>query len=165
MSHLAPELHSLPQVGSDLGERLTTAFAAAFAADATSVVVIGTDSPDLPIDYIEQAFHLLESCASDAVIGPSIDGGYYLLGTRKLWPMLFCNIPWSTPEVLSSSLRNAEAAGCSTCFLPQWYDIDTIIDLQRLAQSPGNAATYTKRFIASHLTKHLLQNSGSISAM
>ncbi len=147
-SALAPELHCLPQNGADLGERMYSAFTAAFAAGATRVVIIGTDSPDLPTTFIDQAFAQLESATGEIIFGPSGDGGYYLLGARKVWPELFSNIPWSTAEVLTASLRNASAAGCSTTLLPEWGDIDTIHDLRRLATSPGESAPLTRQFIA-----------------
>lgn len=145
---LAPELHCLPQHGADLGERMYGAFTAAFAAGATRVVIIGTDSPDLPTTFIDQAFAQLESGTSDIIFGPSGDGGYYLLGARKVWPELFSDIPWSTPKVMAASLRKVSAAGCSIALLPEWDDIDTIYDLRRLAKSPGESAPLTRQFIA-----------------
>ena len=66
---------------------------------------------------------------TDVVLGPSLDGGYYLLGLRQLWPQLFVNIPWSTADVLEQSLTTAQGAGLKTALLPEWQDIDTLEDL------------------------------------
>lgn len=150
---LAPQMHALPQHGADLGARLIDAFANAFAAGATSVVVIGTDTPDLPEAYINQAFTLLESTAVDVIFGPATDGGYYLVGARTNWPELFTDIPWSTAEVLSASLHKAATAGISTMLLPEWYDIDTLHDLQQLLVSANQTAPQTRRTIVNLATK------------
>ena len=142
---LVPDLHRHPQQGNDLGDRLAEAFAAAFATGADQVVVIGTDSPDLPPDFIRQAFDQL--AAADVVLGPTADGGYYLLGASRLWPVLFREIPWSTADVLSASLRAAKAAGLRTVLLPKWHDVDTVEDLLRVAASPGTSAPRTRSFL------------------
>jgi rSAM/selenodomain-associated transferase 1 len=145
---LAPNIRCLPQHGEGLGARLINAFASAFAAGATSAVIIGTDSPDLPTAYIDQAFNLLETTAVDVVFGPATDGGYYLVGAHTIWPELFTNISWSTAAVLSASLNKAATASISTALLPEWYDIDTSHDLRQLTISANQSAPLTRQIIA-----------------
>ena len=91
--------------------------------------IIGSDAPDLPLSYIQEAFRLLELPQPDVVFGPSRDGGYYLLGLRQVWPQLFANIPWSNSDVLERSLAAAHDAGLTAALLPEWQDIDTVEDL------------------------------------
>ena len=92
------------------------------------VVIIGSDSPDLPPEYIQEGFRRLDS--SDMVIGPSTDGGYYLIGGRKELP-LFDGIPWSSNKVFEMTLKKARGYGLTLSVLNQWYDIDTWEDLLR----------------------------------
>jgi uncharacterized protein len=97
---IAPGITSLPQRGKDLGEKMAEAFRVVFAMGNRAVVVIGTDAPDLPSSYIEEAFGRLESGKGEAVFGPCEDGGYYLLGITRLHSALFRDIPWSSGAVL-----------------------------------------------------------------
>lgn len=120
-----------PQGPGSLGERLYGAFAAACPA-WWPVVVIGSDSPDLPPEVIETAFRILEEDAADVVVGPAVDGGYYLLGARQAHPNLFREIPWSTPAVLAATLERAEEARLRVALLPVWEDVDEPADLRRL---------------------------------
>lgn len=119
-----------PQPETDLGGRMTAFFETACDAGASRIVLIGSDSPTLPAEYIEDAFALLET--ADCVLGPATDGGYYLIGFRR-WPGSVLNgIQWSGPQVLSQTVRNLRAAGYHLRLLPMWYDVDTIDDLQTL---------------------------------
>jgi uncharacterized protein len=118
------------QKGVDLGSRLLNAFEVQFQR-YDRIVVIGTDSPDLPSERIQQAFLSLEN--NDAVIGPSEDGGYYLLGLSKMIPAVFENIPWSTDEVFQKTLDQLH--GYSTDVLKRHYDIDVIEDLLLLKKN------------------------------
>ncbi len=145
-------LTPLPQQGDGLGERMAAAFAAAFARGHERVAIIGTDSPDLPLAHIREAFARLDGADTDAVFGPSEDGGYYLLAMKRLHHELFRGIPWSSGEVLRESLARAHAAGISCSLLPTWYDVDTAADLER----PGlldeaNEAPLTREFIRTRL--------------
>lgn len=124
------------QTGSDLGERMINAFSTAFSGETGSCCIIGSDSPDLPPEYLCQAFDLLEQ-GSEAVFGPADDGGYYLAGMRRLIPELFSGIEWGAATVLDESCRRAREQGVKTAFLPGWYDIDTLADLRRLTGSRG----------------------------
>jgi len=114
----------------DLGQRMQGAFEEMFAAGCEICCIIGSDAPDLPLSYLEEAFQLLEHQQSDVVLGPSLDGGYYLLGLRQVWPQLFENIPWSSADVLAQSLAAALNSGLAAVMLPEWQDIDTVEDLR-----------------------------------
>ena len=119
-----------PQSSGDLGERMASFFFNAFSLGAPKVVLVGCDSPTLPLHSIEQAFTELES--SQAVFGPSTDGGYYLLGCSRFIPQLFKNVPWSTSQVLSSTIANLQDSDYKVGLLPCWYDVDTLADWQML---------------------------------
>jgi uncharacterized protein len=82
-------------------------------------------------------------------LGPASDGGYYLIGLRTLAPELFDSIPWSTPEVLATTLRVAQSSGLSVSLAPTWYDVDGIDDLRRVT-SEKIAARRTRAWIARH---------------
>lgn len=119
-----------PQPGGDLGERLSDFFARAFGQGAARVVVVGSDSPTLPLEFVVQAFELLTT--HDCVLGPSTDGGYYLLGQRDHGRPLFDGIEWSTPHVLSQTVHRIRAASATLSLLSVWYDVDTYDDFRLL---------------------------------
>ena len=122
----------LEQRGADLGERLDAAAAHAFARGFGPLVFLGADSPTLPPSFISQALQSLAEGQSDIVLGPTDDGGYYLVGLRRPAPGLFQNVAWSTPEAYAQTVRNAERLGLRLHELPRWYDVDTPADLLRL---------------------------------
>ncbi len=131
-----------PQPPGDLGQRLHAAFAAAFAAGATAAVVVGTDCPELTAAHLQDAFRRLAAHA-DVVVGPALDGGYYLLGTRALVPDFFVDKPWSTPAVLAATLADAHRLGLRVAQLPALADVDTADDLAAWrARAAGGAATF-----------------------
>lgn len=123
---------SIPQQGKELGERMYNAIQWLFDKRYEKVALIGSDSPDLPSDYIKDAFLKLNSY--ELVIGPSEDGGYYLIGMTTPLDTIFKSIPWGTAGVLKGSILKAEKAGIRYFLLPQWYDIDDVKDLQRWNQ-------------------------------
>jgi uncharacterized protein len=124
----------LSQGDGDLGMRLSRAAHAAFAEGPKKVVLIGSDCPDMDAFTVNRAFWALSR--KDVVIGPSEDGGYYLVGLKKAKDaVLFDHIPWSTSEVLKTTLKKANAAGISYELLSEKSDIDTIDDLKRLSKS------------------------------
>lgn len=139
----APTFALIPQQGMAFGERLSGTFAR-LLHDYSPVVLIGSDSPDLPTEFIARAFALLRAEA-DAVIGPATDGGYYLLGMRSMHPSLFECIDWSTEAVLAQTRERASAAGLQMADLPPWHDLDTVDDLLALV-APG--APSTREFVA-----------------
>lgn len=127
---VSPQNIFAAQKGKNLGERMFNAFKFAFKNGLDSVVMIGTDSPTFPAKFIEKAFNLLEN--SDAVLGESEDGGYYLIGLKTLRKEIFENVEWSSPETFVQTLRNIENCGLSLSFVPKWHDVDFPEDLERL---------------------------------
>lgn len=125
---LDQQVRLMAQAGGDLGHRMATAFEQ-LLSDHRKVVLLGTDSPTLPNVYLRQAFSALS--ASDAVIGPTEDGGYYLIGLRAPQPELFQGVPWSTGDVLDETLKRAGKLGLQVHLLPPWHDIDTLADLRK----------------------------------
>lgn len=120
------------QKGNDLGDRLAGAIEQACAQGFSPVLVLGTDSPTLPASCLGSAVRLLDSRSADVVLGPSDDGGYYLIGLRQPCRGLFQNVPWSSPEAYAWTANNARRAGLRLISLPRWYDVDTPADLVRL---------------------------------
>jgi uncharacterized protein len=121
---------TIPQSDGDLGQRLSTFFRDARATGFHAMVAIGTDSPTLPVAYVEQAFVLLTT--HDFVVGPACDGGYYLIGTSCDDCSIFDDIPWSTPRVLESTISRVRARALTLAVLPPWYDVDTVDDWNML---------------------------------
>ena len=120
------------QIGTDLGERLTSATQWAAKQGYTKILLVGSDSPTLPISYISKALTLLDS--RDIVIGPSTDGGYYLIGfsaanVAVAVPFVFEEISWSTADVFQQTMTRICSAKATVGLLPPWYDIDTAEDL------------------------------------
>jgi rSAM/selenodomain-associated transferase 1 len=127
---LAAGLFSLfLQRGKDLGERLCNIFVEKLREGYEAVSIINSDSPDLPKDVVQESFRRLSSNQAEVVFGPCDDGGYYLVGMKKVIPELFIDIPWSTDRVLSLSLERAEKMAIKTDLLPRWNDIDTFEEL------------------------------------
>jgi rSAM/selenodomain-associated transferase 1 len=116
-----------PQREGDLGQRLAAFVGGQLDAGARAVVVVGTDSPTLPVAHVEQAFAELER--ADAVLGPATDGGYYLVGCGPRRPPLFEGISWSTGRVLVDTVATLTDPGWRLALLAPWYDVDTPEDL------------------------------------
>ena len=122
----------IPQIGAGLGERLTSATQWAAEHGYTKILLVGSDSPTLPIAYVSKAFTLLDS--QDIVIGPSTDGGYYLIGFSveplgRTVPYIFQEIAWSTADVFQQTVARIRSRKATLGLLPPWYDIDTAEDL------------------------------------
>ncbi len=117
------------QEDGDLGERINGAFHTVFKEKEEKTLIIGSDCYDLTAAIIEQAFEELDK--ADLVIGPANDGGYYLLGTKKFFPLLFEGISWSTSQVFDQTVGQAKRLGLSTAFLQELVDIDTLDDLKK----------------------------------
>jgi len=120
-----------PQRGVELGERLQTAFSSLLKETNRTAVIIGSDSPDLPIQYVKRAFLKLKH--KDVVIGPASDGGYYLIGLKSPAPALFDGIGWSGARALRDTVERAEACGLSLSLLPLWYRVDSPSSLSLLS--------------------------------
>jgi hypothetical protein len=124
-----PPWTAAPQVSGDLTQKLIAAFHEAFASGAERVAIIGSDSPDISRTDIQSAWAALTD--HDVVLGPTEDGGYWLIGLRAERPALFQNIPWSSNSVLQETLARAETAALKTSLLRVLPDIDTVEDLRR----------------------------------
>jgi uncharacterized protein len=118
------------QPDGDLGDRLLSAFQNAFRKGHRRVVIIGTDCPVLNTTILEQSFTTLQQ--SILTLGPTQDGGYYLIGLQYCVPELFSGIPWSTPTVFNDTLKIAERLHLMPSLLPCLYDIDLPQDLENL---------------------------------
>lgn len=124
---LGADLSYQPQGEGDLGDRMARAFQAGFEDSCASIVLIGTDCPDLDVDLLDQAFRELQQ--HDLVLGSAADGGYYLIGLRSAAPKLFQAVPWSTSEVLQQTVTIAQQLGLTIAYLPMLSDIDRPEDL------------------------------------
>lgn len=113
------------QPPGSIGERMVKTFAQAFAHGLTNVVIVGTDCPDLSEEILHKAFAALQG--NDLVLGPAVDGGYYLIGLSGPKPYLFNDIEWGTPSVLDQTL--AKANNLKVSQLAALYDIDRPEDL------------------------------------
>lgn len=117
------------QQGSNLGERMESAFRTAFNKKYKKVIIIGSDCFDLTQEIIELAFAHLDE--KDVVLGPAKDGGYYLLGMKKLYPQFFVNKQWSSENVLLDTVLDAQHADLSYKILKSLTDIDEEKDLRK----------------------------------
>lgn len=115
-----------PQTSGDLGQRMETFIAGQLAAGAYAVVLVGADSPTLPVEYVRQAFTALSR--ADVVLGPAQDGGYYLVGCGRQIPPIFHGIAWSSSGVLAQTIDRLQDSTWRLAVLPPWYDVDTVQD-------------------------------------
>lgn len=119
------------QEGDGLGPRMRNAFQNAFDEGYSRAVVIGTDHPTLPTPYVEEAFAALQD-RSSVCIGPSTDGGYYLLGMSTYVPAVFEDMTYSHSHVFKNTLRRAARTDADVIVLPEFYDVDTPDTLRRM---------------------------------
>lgn len=150
-SQLAPDMELVCQRGASLGERLDNLLTGALAGGAQRAVVMDSDSPTLPVSYLIQAFERLAT--ADIVLGPTLDGGYYLIGIKRPQPQLLLQVQMSTAHVLADTLALAKTSGLTVSLLPTWYDVDTIADLHKLdmeiaGMSANGRAAATCRWLA-----------------
>src|ERR1700723_2044981 len=122
----------VPQIGNGLAAGLTSVFAHFAGADHSRIVAFNSDSPHLPASVLESAFQALATC--DVVIGPTHDGGYYLVGATASHPGLFTGDVMGTSSALERLLARARALELSVGFADRFYDIDVADDLTRLAE-------------------------------
>lgn len=128
-----------PQAEGDLGTRMGRSLSLAFDDGIDRVAVIGTDCPGLNADIISLAFDSLQQ-SYDLVLGPALDGGYYLLALRCFIPELFININWGTATVLQQTVDIAKQLNLSIAYLPQLADVDRPEDLLVWEQIKGLGA-------------------------
>jgi rSAM/selenodomain-associated transferase 1 len=148
---VAPGFLLVQQQGADLGDRLANSLGELLARGHGAAVVIDSDTPTLPVRFLQQAVDQLTTSEIDLVLGPTEDGGYYLIGFRAMHRELFETMAWSTSTVLSETIRRARAKGLRVACLPPWYDVDTPDDLGRLraelAAGGETAAAHTRAFL------------------
>ena len=148
---LAPDFDLILQEGSDLGARLDHALAYYLGLGYQRAAIMNSDGPTLPLAHLIRAFHLLRGDA-DVVLGPSDDGGYYLIGLKRPAPRLLREVRMSTPWVLRDTLALAAEEGLHVALLPAWYDVDDAADLARLiaelAGASPEVAPRTRAFLA-----------------
>lgn len=132
LSAFPPSTPAIPQIGTDLGERMANGFRHAFEKGADSAILIGCDIPQLTVEILENANRHLK--VNDVVFGPADDGGYYLIGFNRetFLPEVFRGIPWGTGTVLTETLVRTESQGLNVRMVPPLIDIDTGEDLERL---------------------------------
>ena len=137
-----------PQESGHLGERMLRAFMKSFDVGYERVLIIGTDSPDLSIHLLQNAFDALSH--SDVIIGPARDGGYYLIGFRKndFSPEVFEGIDWGTDKVFKKTLNFLKKTGSKIHLLPKWNDVDTLNDLKDLVNRNQNTEFMSSKTIA-----------------
>lgn len=122
----------IPQMDGDLGSRMRAAFEFAFAEPETAAVMIGTDSPQIPPSRITESFDAI-AAGENVVLGPSEDGGIYLIGLRNPAPRLFDDVSWSTATVFDEICANAAKSGFSSPhFLVKDFDVDTPAEFEQL---------------------------------
>ena len=138
------------QFGRNLGERMKNAFKRCFDEGFSKVVVVGSDIPDLPECFLGDAFAVLGLC--DAVIGPTQDGGYYLIGfsSKGFLPQAFDGIAWGGKTVYEQTVGILEFYEIETHVLPLWRDVDTVADLRALVKRNKDTAfaqSVTMRYV------------------
>ncbi len=152
----------LPQRGADLGARMLNGLADARARGFARALIIGSDAPDLPPDYLRAALAQLHR--NDVVVGPSDDGGFVLMGAaRPVSPAIFAGITWSRDDVCARLQFNLRAQNLSYAMLQAWQDVDEIADLQalraRLENAEANVARATRAALRSDELESWCDNS------
>ncbi len=140
------------QRGNDLGERMYNALADVFGSGYSRCVLTGSDIPGISAGLINKAFDKLSG--SDIVLGPSSDGGYYLLGVNrdKHRRELFTDVPWSSHRVLEKTLENIRKMKLSCRLVDEMNDIDDLGDLRRFYRSKGKEeSSFTIRYLKNRL--------------
>lgn len=139
----------LKQKGDGLGARMKGAFRETFDAGYEQVAIVGTDHPTLPFPFVRQSFTALDAPRS-VCIGPSEDGGFYLLGMNDFYPQLFEGMTYSHESVFTDTLARVGTTDARLTVLPRWYDVDTPAMLERMLddlQDEEVEAPHTRRLI------------------
>ena len=151
---LPADFSLLPQRGDKFGERLYFAVEDLFKCSFEAVCLIDSDSPTVPAENFAEAVELLRVSDDRVVLGPSDDGGYYLIGVKKPHRHLFERIDWSTERVLDQSIQRATETGLKVQLLPTGYDVDDGASLRRLCNelladtTSADVAPDTRKFLA-----------------
>jgi rSAM/selenodomain-associated transferase 1 len=153
---LPDEFQLVPQRGESFGERLICAAEDLLALGFESVCLIDSDSPTVPPQIYEQAARQLAQAGDRIVLGPSDDGGYYLIGVKKLHTRLFQDIDWSTELVWDQTIERAREIDLEVELLPAWYDVDDGVTLRRLCDDLFRSDSMTSdAYDASHTRSYL----------
>ena len=134
----ANEWHVREQCVGNIGQRMSDAIGEALIEHAF-VVLIGSDVADNSVEDLNAAFDALSSSENRVVFGPSADGGYWLIGSSKPCPEVFCNIPWSTSDVAQMTLRRLRANGVEVILTAERHDVDETSDLRFLRGWAGGS--------------------------
>ena len=159
---LPADFSLLPQRGEKFGERLYFAVEDLFKCGFDSVCLIDSDSPTVPAEHFQQAVEFLNMSEDRVVLGPSDDGGYYLIGMKKPHRHLFEQIDWSTERVLDQTIQRATEIGLEVKLLPTGYDVDDGASLRRLCEEllrdngQSDVAPQTRKFLASLVAQRKL---------
>lgn len=142
---IAPDIPQVVQSGETLGHRLDTVLTELLGS-YDQAFAINSDSPDLPDAHFAEAFAELTKPESDIVLGPTDDGGYWLIGWKQRWSTVVTEVQMSTPQVLADTLARAADSGANAVLGPSWHDVDDAADLERFianidpAKTPYSAA-------------------------
>jgi len=155
-SILPTDFFLMPQYGHNFGERLISAAEDLFKVGFESLCLINSDSPTVPASSFAEAANALAKAGDRIVLGPSDDGGYYLIGLKKLYKGLFEQIDWSTERVFDQTKQRASEIGVEVHQLPRGFDVDERGMLQQLcnkllgpeARPPSNVAPNTRKFLS-----------------
>jgi rSAM/selenodomain-associated transferase 1 len=156
---LPADFSLLPQRGDKFGERLYFAVEDLFKCGFASVCLIDSDSPTVPAENFAKAVELLSTTEDLVVLGPSDDGGYYLIGVKRPHRQLFEQIDWSTERVLNQTIQRATEIGLEHKLLPSGYDVDDDTSLRRLSNelladtTSANVAPHTRKFLESFVKR------------
>jgi hypothetical protein len=156
---LPSDFSLLPQRGDKFGERLYFAAEDLFKCGFESVCLIDSDSPTVPAENFAEAVELLNTAEDRVVLGPSDDGGYYLIGVKKPHRQLFEQIDWSTERVLNQTMQRSAKIGLEVKLLPPGYDVDDDASLRRLSNelladtTSADVAPHTREFLASFVKR------------
>jgi rSAM/selenodomain-associated transferase 1 len=157
---LPPDFGLISQRGDGFGERLHCAAEDILSCGFTAVCLIDSDSPTVPETVLQEAVAALAAPGERVVLGPSHDGGYYLIGLKALEPRVFECITWSTPSVYTETVERVREASLELQQLPIWYDVDDATSLATLqaellhgqhppfARTAGYSAPRTRDFLA-----------------
>jgi uncharacterized protein len=153
---LPAEFELLPQRGEALGERMILAFEDLLSLGFESVCLIGSDSPTLPAQIFAQAARILSEPGERMVLGPTEDGGYYLIGLKILERSVLENIEWSTERVLEQTIARAREINLQINLLPTWYDVDERAALRRLCRALFSGTEQETEAVAAPATRAYL---------
>jgi hypothetical protein len=150
--HVPAPWELVAQEGDDHGARIEHALAAMFARGASYALLAGSDAPSFPTEPLAEAL-ADDTLASDVLLGPSEDGGYYVLGMSRVEPRLVRDMPWSTPAMVDTTRLRCRELGLTIRELPKWYDVDHPSDVMKLldeVRKHPERAPRTAQFLVMH---------------